>query len=218
MNLEDIKIYRMTHINNIPHILINGITNSLSVNRNHNYITIGDLSLINTRSNKQVAVEKGVFHTGDTKFIILGDFIPFYFGVKMPMLYVVQNGGNFVDKPTTAEDIIYIVCSVNQIASCFEEYYFSDGHATDLLSTFYDSKSIADLPNIIDWDAVRKSYWGGQENLNLKRKKQAEFLIRYDISPNFILGFGCYNEVAKDKLISFGVAENKIKIISNAYY
>lgn len=218
MNLEDVKIYRMTHIDNVPHILLNGITNSASVNKNHNYITIEDVSLISTRSNKKVLVESGTSHDGITRYITLGEFIPFYFGVKMPMLYVVQNGGNFVDKPTNAEDVVYLVCSVSQIAKYFEEYYFSDGHATDMLSTLYDCERISDLPSIIDWDAVKKSYWGGQDNLNLKRKKQAEFLIRYDIGPNFVLGFGCYNDAARSKLLSFGISDNKIKIIPNAYY
>ena len=38
------------------------------------------------------------------------------------------------------------------------------------------------------------SYRGGNDNLNLKRKKQAEFLIANDVSPDHIIGFGCYNE------------------------
>ena len=29
-----------------------------------------------------------------------------YFGVRMPMLYVVQHGGNYVPHPTKARDIV----------------------------------------------------------------------------------------------------------------
>lgn len=58
----------------------------------------------------------------------------------------------------------------------------------------------------------------GQKNLNIKRKKQAEFIVSADLSPELLIGFGCYNEKAKDKLISFGVNEEKIKIITQAYY
>lgn len=216
MVLKDIKAYRMTHIDNIPHILQYGITHSNSPNRNSNFVTIGDISLINTRDNKQVKVDNGDFLNNDAPSIILGNFIPFYFGIKMPMLYVIQHGGNFVIQATPAEDIIYLACSISQINN--GNFYFSDGHATDNLTTFYDKTKISDLPIIIDWNAVKASYWGGQENLNIKRKKQAEFLVSEDISPNLILGFGCYNENTKNKLLQLGIHSNKIKVIPNAYY
>ncbi|MEM8968889.1 MAG: DUF4433 domain-containing protein, partial [Bacteroidota bacterium] len=172
MEVSRINVYRMTHIENIPHILKYGITHKDSPNSNPNFVTIGDLSLINTRSSKQVSVDNGVFfHTIQT--ITLGNFIPFYFGIKMPMLYVIQNGGNFVEKATSAESIIYVVCSVQRIIESNLPYYFSDGHATDILTTFYNEDKVTDLPSILDWEAIKNSYWGGQDNLNTIRKKQA---------------------------------------------
>jgi ssDNA thymidine ADP-ribosyltransferase, DarT len=218
MDLAEIKVYRITHIDNMPHILQNGITHRNSPNHNPNFVAIGDISLINTRDNKQITVDNGDFLNFDAPTITLGNFIPFYFGVKMPMLYVIQNGGNFVTKSTPASKIIYLVCSVSQLIKSGGNYYFSDGHATDNLTTFYDKNRVDDLPKIIDLHAVRESYWGGQDNLNLKRKKQAEFLVSNDIEPNLILGFGCYDETAKNELIGLGVGVEKIKVIPNAYF
>lgn len=218
MELERISIYRMTHIENISHILEYGITHRDSPNANLNYITIGDVSLINTRNQKTVIVNNGYSQFESNSLIVLGDFIPFYFGVKMPMLYVMQNGGNFVEKATPSKDIIYIACSLQKIIQSEIKYYFSDGHATDGLTTFYNKDKINDLPNIIEWNSVRAPYWGGQENLNVKRKKQAEFLVLGDLNIDFVVGFGCYNEHAKQKLTAMGIEESKIKIIPNAYY
>ena len=42
-------IYRMTHIDNIPHILQYGITHKSSPNSNPCYKTIGDIDIINKR-------------------------------------------------------------------------------------------------------------------------------------------------------------------------
>jgi len=218
MNLEDIKVYRITHIENIPHILQYGITLRNSPHSNPDYITIGDLSLIHTRSGRAVFVDNGDLLNFDNSQIILGDFTPFYFGIKMPMLFVVQNGGNFVQKATSPVDIIYLACSLIEIVRLNERYYFSDGHATDSMTSFYDDTKIQDLPGIIDWEAVKVSFWGGNENLNIKRKKQAEFLVSSDLSPELIMGFGCYSEVSKQKLIDMGVGPEKIKIIPDAYY
>lgn len=219
MKLEEIKIYRMTHIKNIPHILKYGITHKNSSNSNQNFVTIGDLSLIDLRNNKKVSIDNGNL-SNDLNFsnIILGNFIPFYFGVKMPMLYVMQNGGNFVEKATPPNDIVYLACSLSDIIQSEMNYYFTDGNAVDGLTSFYDKNKTADLPNIVDWDSVKAPYWGGQENLRIKHKKQAEFLIQEDLNPKFIIGFGCYNKTAKEELINMGIEEMKIKKIPNAYY
>ena len=218
MKLDEIKIYRMTHIGNIPHIMKYGITHKNSPNANPDFINIGDKSLIDNRSIKVVDVDNGDFSNLDAPDIVLGDFIPFYFGVKMPMLYVIQNGGNFVEKVTPAENIIYLVCSVQHFINSEMNFYFSDGHGTDNFTTFYDRTKIEDLPALIDWNAVKSSYWVGQENLNIKRKKQIEFLVQDDIPADYLIGFGCYNNKARKELISMGIEERKIKIIPNAYF
>ncbi|MBR4836911.1 MAG: DUF4433 domain-containing protein [Bacteroidales bacterium] len=201
----------MTHIENIPHILQYGIVHYSSPNRNQNFISIGDKSLIDFRSTKSVYV--------GNKTIVLGDFIPFYFGVRMPMLYVIQHGGNFVEKARKAEEIVYVAVSLNEVVENNFLFYFSDGHATDSLTTFYDKRSISNLPSIIDWKAVTAQYWAGDGiETDLKRRKQAEFLVKEDIPASFIIGFACYNVTSKSKLVSFGIDDSKIKVFPNAYY
>jgi len=219
LELKKVILYRITHIENIPHILQYGITHKDSQNKNPDYKNIGDLSLIDTRSKKTVIVDNGEINPKNgLPSITLGNYIPFYFGVRMPMLYVAQHGGNFVERATSPSDIIYLACSVSKIISSNINFFFTDGHATDMLTSFYDATKIDQLVDIVDWEAVKSSYWGGNENLNTKRKKQAEFLVSGDLSPDLIIGFGCYNEQAKNKLISFGISEDKIKVIPDAYY
>lgn len=133
------------------------------------------------------------------------------------MLYVIQKGYNNVPK-TNPEEIIYLVCSVEDLTKNNHEIYFSDGHATNNLSSLYDKSELNNLGSILDRTSIKSNDWGGSENTDLKRRKEAEFLIKNDVKPEFILGFGCYNENAKQKLISFGIDINKIKIISNAYF
>ncbi|SEA54370.1 protein of unknown function [Arachidicoccus rhizosphaerae] len=135
----------------------------------------------------------------------------------MPMLYVIQHGGNFVPNAVNPENIVYLACSVVQVASIGKTFYFSDGHGTDRFTRFYDYSKLPQLPDIIDWEAITKQYWG-TANLDVKRKKQAEFIIEGDIPPHLIIGFGCFNKDARNRLIDMGVLGTKIKIIPNAYY
>lgn len=201
----------MTHIENIPHILQYGIVHHSSPNRNPDFVSIGDRSLIDFRSSKTVNVAN---HN-----LVLGDFIPFYFGLRMPMLYVIQRGGNFVEKARKAEEIVYVAVPLKKIVESNLLFYFSDGHATDSLTTFYDKSNINDLPSIIDWNAVNSIKWSGDGiETDIKRRKQAEFLVKEDLPKEYIIGFGCFNESAKSKLVSFGIDGSKIQIISYAYY
>ena len=175
----------MTHIGNIPHILKHGVTHRDSPNANPEYLPIGDSSLIAFRELKEVLITNGgspEFATGE---ITLGWFIPFYFGVRMPMLYVIQKGGNFVPHPTLAENIVYLVSSVKKIVEHKLTFYFSNGHATDNYTEFFDGSMVNYIEKIVDFNATRVKYWKNENDLDLKRRMEAELLVGEDL-PGFM--------------------------------
>lgn len=175
MELDKMFLYRITHIDNIPFILQNGVTHKKSCNANPNYINIGDVSLIDVRLNKNVFVTNGYSSASNVE-IILGEYIPFYFGVRMPMLYVIQKGGNFVNAATPPSRIIYVVCKLTELIKSNIEFVFTDGHATDNFTTFYDASQISKINNIIDWNAINATKWSGDGiSLDLKRKNKLNF-------------------------------------------
>lgn len=196
----------MTHIKNVPHILQYGITHKNSANANANFTPIGDSSLIDYRSNF-------ILYNGKE----LGDYIPFYFGTRMPMLYVIQKGFNGVPVQN-AENIVYCVTSVKNISTLSNNIIFTDGHATDTFSKQYTNKNINNLTNLLDWNAIKTTNWKNESDLDLKRRMQAEFLIDVDIPFNAILGFAVYNKTAEKKLLSYGIAPKQIKIKTNFYF
>jgi len=132
-------------------------------------------------------------------------------------LYVIQHGFNSV-KRTSAQDIIYLVCDTNDIVQAGYTFYFSDGHATDFFTSFYNSSQVSMLQQILKWEAIKEKYWNGDVNLDLKRQKQAELLVLDDIAPVYIKCFICYNDVASKGLVSMGVDEKNVKICPGAYY
>ena len=204
--LDKIHLFRMTHIENIPHILQFGITHSNSVNSNPNFKPIGDSSLISTRNS--YALNNGK---------LLGEYIPFYFGTRTPMLYVVQKGFNLV-APTPPEKIVYCVSSIQKIIDHNLDFIFTDGHAVDGFSSQYTISDINNINAIIDWNAVEAKYWNAENDLDLKRRKEAEFLVLGDISINAILEYIVYNKEAKNQLIGYGVNTTDIHIKSNFYF
>jgi len=205
-DLKRIYLYRMTHIENIPHVLQNGITHGSSVNANPEFIPIGDGSLITTRSNFML-----------NNGIRLGDYVPFYFGSRTPMLYVIQNGFNMVP-PTPAENIVYIVCSVQKIIDLELDFIFTDGHAVDGFSSQYTTADVQNIDSIIDKEAIDAKYWRDENDLDKKRRKEAEFLVLGDIPNQAILGYITYNENAKMKIISHGADSTKVLTKPEYYF
>ena len=214
MKPEKIYLYRITHIRNIPHILRYGITHARSIHANPQYHSIGDPCVIDKRKDYEVPVTNGRKHI--LKKIILGEFIPFYFGVRMPMLYVIQHGLNCVSRPVSPSEIVYLGLSLKHILKNGREFYFSDGHALDKFTTFYNAEKVNELPSIIDWKAVNSKWWA--DDVELKRKKQAEFLLKGDVPPAWISGFACFDATVKEKLLSFGIKDEKIKIFPGGYF
>ncbi len=196
----------MMHIANVPHILVHGITHRTSANANPNFTPIGDPYLISTR-------DGFVLDNGRT----LGEYIPFYFGTRMPMLYVIQNGFNGV-QPTLPEQIVYCVSSAEKVLATNLDFVFTNGHAVDKFSSKYSVGDVNDIENILDMNAIKAKYWKVDDDLDLKRRKEAEFLLAADLPFDAVLGFIVYNEIAKNQLIQFGVVENQIHINANAYF
>jgi len=205
-DLDKIYLFRMTHIENVPHILTFGITHRNSNNANPNFRSIGDSSLISTRDNYQL-------NTGR----LLGDYIPFYFGIRMPMLYVIQYGYNSLE-PTPAQEIVYVVTSVQKIIDLGHEFVFTDGHAVDTFSNQNSNADIDNIDNFLDWNAIKSTNWKSDTDLDLKRRKQAEFLVLGDIAAEAILGYIVSDQIVKDRLLQMKIADDDIIIKNNFYF
>ena len=94
--------FRITHIDNIPHILKNGLVKAGSPLHDENYVPIGDPQIIGLRGDIEV------------KGYRIGDYIPFYLGPRSPMLYVIQHGYNGVQR-VEPEKIVYCVIRLDDL-------------------------------------------------------------------------------------------------------
>ena len=201
-----IYLYRMTHIENISHITKHGLTHRNSKNANLNYVPIGDKTLINTRNSIILKDDR-----------LIGDYIPFYFGFRTPMLFVIQNGFNGVI-PTEAENIVYCVTSIREILDSKLDFIFTDGHANDSFTSRFSKAKINEIEDLLDFKAIQSKVWKDENDLDKKRRKEAELLLEHDLPSKHILGYICYNEVAKTKLVSYGIDERYVVIKPDYYF
>ena len=109
----------------------------------------------------------------------LGDYIPFYFAPRSPMLYAIR-GGRVEGFHGTQKDILYLVSSVDRITAHELPFVFTDGHAAMGISRFFTNPN--DLSQI-DWNIMKERYWHDtDQDFDRKRRRQAEFLVR-DFMP-----------------------------------
>jgi len=152
---------------------------------------------------------------------ILGDYIPFYFGARMPMLYVIKLGTNSIKyniKPVSSQEIVYCITSVEEIKAHHLPFVFSDGHAVSDLTDFFDESRADEIDDLVDWVAINATYWVDENDLDLKRRKEAEFLVGSDIPISAILGFAVYDQKAKEQLLAYGIDEGMIVVRPKYYF
>lgn len=196
--------FRITHIDNIPHIIRYGLLRANSPYIDTKNIAIGDEKVILKR-------EDLIFNN-----VRLNDCVPFYFGPRSPMLYVIQNGYNGVVR-RKPEEIVYCVIRIEDIIKGNIECVFTNGHALSALTEYFDGTQLNELNNLLNYNDVYAAHWNSDIDIDLKRRKEAELLIKEDLAPEYIRGFVVYNDLAKEKLMGYGVPEGLI-VVSDLYY
>lgn len=196
--------FRITHIDNIPHIIKYGIVKKNSPFRDEHFVSIGDPRIIQLREKTDIGNYR------------VSDYIPFYLGPRSPMLYVIQHGYN--DVPLVEpEKIVYCVIKLNDLIINNIDCIFTDGHALSVLTSFYEKNDLVRINEIVNYEDVYSTQWNSEVDIDLKRRKEAELLVKSDLPSLLICGYVVYNEKAKTTLIRQGVNENKI-VVSPGYY
>lgn len=85
-------------------------------------------------------------------------------------------------------------------------------------SDFFEQKDLHNIEKIIDKKAIDATYWRKEGDLDLKRRKEAEFLVEKDIPITAIIGWVVFSEEAKESLISIGITANTIYVKPTCYF
>lgn len=77
---------------------------------------------------------------------------------------------------------------------------------------------IQTINGIIDKRAVDCKYWTDENDLDLKRRKEAEFLVLGDIPAGAILGFVVYDDNALRRIEQMDGYQDRTVVIRPNYY
>jgi hypothetical protein len=171
-------IFRITHVQNVPWILANGLHCSSSGQTDPNYVSIGNAEIISRRAIRVVPTAPGG---------VLGDYVPFYFTPRSPMLYNIKSGFGVVQRPMS--EIAILVSSLPELQKQGLPFVFTDRHAALATAEFHDSLERLDR---IDWARLQASdFKRDPEDPGKFERYQAEALVYRHVPLGAILGVIC---------------------------
>lgn len=201
------NIYHITDISNLAGIIANGgLSSDASMQAaSHAPSPIGYQNIKHRRLHEYtVPCCGGSF---------VGEFVPFYFCPRSPMLYTI-NKGNTGKQPGCQKDIVHLVSSVQHGYNLGVPWAISDGNAGASYTTFSNTPNALDG---VDWNIVNSNDWSGPKIT----KKHTEFLIKDFFPLGSILEIGCHNLQAATNTKAILATSNiliPVNIYPNWYY
>jgi len=172
-------IYHLTHVDNLPRIIQAGglWCDAERARQGWDAVRIAYQHLKDRRARKPVPVCAGG---------TLADYVPFYFANRSPMLYAIHTG--YVEGYSGGQaGIVYLVASVERAAESGCPWCFTDGHALEAFTRFFDE---LDSLTEVDWAVIESWSWHNREDdFDRRRRKQAEFLVYRSFA------WECFHEV-----------------------
>ncbi len=193
------QIFRITHINNLPFILRNGLYCPNAEIHDPNFTKIGFPTLIDYRKDRIVPICPGG---------TLANYVPFYFWYRSPMLYVIYKDNDSEVISTPQQDIIYLVSDFNALKANNCRFVFTDRHAKLEYANFYENPE--DVKQL-NWDLIKTEPWGRQFGAEIKEMKQAECLVHQYVPISAIIGIAVQND-AMQTLVNQRLLEVNLKI------
>jgi hypothetical protein len=178
-DLTKTYLYHITDISNLPSILQNGglLPDCALVSVAHQVIGYSNIKL---RRMTQYRVP-----CCGNRFV--GEFVPFYFCPRSPMLYTV-NLGNTGRPPGCQTSIVHLVTTVNAAVKQGRPFAISDSNAGAGYATFRSDLAALDDPTHLRWADINTNQWQGKMQF-----KQAEFLVADRFDWGAIVHIGCHN-------------------------
>lgn len=212
MQIRDIKIYHIIHIDRLQSVINSGglLSDSQVQARNLGGTTIG-MNRIKQRRLKELKL-----HTYPDLYV--GECVPFYFCPRSVMLYIIHMGNNpDITYRGGQSNIIHLeadfMSSIDWANKNGKRWVFTSSNAGSRY--FEDFNDLAYL-NQIDWEVVYSNNWS-----HARDKKQAEFLCEQFFGWELIERIGVHNSQIYShvqSILNSATHRPTIEIKSDWYY
>jgi hypothetical protein len=182
---EKCFLFRITHRDNVPHLLAHGTHCRNSPVQNSAYVEIGHPEIIDRRRAREVQVPPGG---------TLADYVPFYFTPCTPMLYNIVTGYHGLTQRARSE-IAVLVTSMDRLEAVGARVVVADRNATLGHAVLRPGRELlGELP----WDRWRSRDFKHDANRPDKVERyHAEALVNGTLPTAALLAIITYDDAAK---------------------
>ena len=182
LSAERGMLFRITHRDNLPWLLANGLPCASAPLRAPGFAPIGKPGLIEDRAQRRVRLPPGG---------TLADYVPFHLTPMSPMLLNIKTGwSGVIQRPP--DEIAVLVSSIGAMQAHGVTLLFTDRHAC--MATARWSADPADLATMIDWEILRRhDFTRSDDYPDKKDRYQAEALAHGHVPVGALLGIGCHS-------------------------
>lgn len=183
-------IFRITHRDNVPWILANGMHAKNGALSDPAFRNIGNPDLIDRRAQRPVLV-----HPGGT----LSDYVPFYFTPFSIMMLNIHTGHGGLKKVPN-EDIVIFVSSLLHVAGQGIPFVFTNQHAYPPMADYFTDLNQLDR---IDWPLLQsRDFRNDPDDPGKKERYQAEALLWKHVPLAALKGVCCSTHAVAEQLKS----------------
>lgn len=184
---ENGLIFRITHRENVPWILDNGMHARSGRKFDPNCRNIGNLDLIDRRSRREVPVPPGG---------TLSDYVPFYFTPYSIMMYNIRTGYGVKQVPN--DEIVIFVSSLAHVAAEGVKFVFTNQHAYPRMADYFTDLAKLDE---IDWPLLQsRDFKHDPDDPGKKERYQAEALLWKHVPLEALQGVCCYSRTVEARI------------------
>jgi ssDNA thymidine ADP-ribosyltransferase, DarT len=181
--------YHFTHLDNLDSILEAG--RLICDNE------VQELGLLSCETaDSELKLKRRTFPMPVSTGGVLGDFVPFYFAPRSPMLLKLATG-RVANYSGGQDPLVFWVIDIDQVMASGRTCLATDGHPVARLSRFLeDRQSIEDG---VDWEVMALDFWNDTDaDGDRERRRQAEFLVHSSLDLRLTLGVGVRNQAVVD--------------------
>jgi len=197
-------IYHITHIDNLPRITqTKGLwCDAERIRQGFGSVGVAHEPLKERRTRTPVQKQsRQIVAAGG----VLADYVPFHFCNRSPMLFSIHTG-YVAGYDGGQREFVHLVSSVEQVIQGDRRWCFTDGHAVEAVTEFFDT--IEEL-NQLDWSVI--THWSWRKTVvdpDRKRRKQAEFLVHQSFPWSWFEQIGVFDTVMQQQVKNILTAEN----------